>query len=101
MKYLFIIALLSGPPDNTILVFTDPAICQPCVKYEPVLNEVSKTHRLKKYKPADEPELTKFFNVTLIPTTIVYVNKKEVSRHVGSQSKMRLLSMKGVKYCEK
>jgi len=96
MDYLF---FDNGPPDNTILVFTDPSTCVPCKRYEPIINDVSKTHRIKKYLPSDP--LFEEFKCSAIPTTIIYVKKKEISRFVGFQTKEQLLKMKGINDCKK
>jgi hypothetical protein len=79
------------PEKNTILVYTDPENCVPCARYEPVLKEVEKTHRIKRLDPKAG---------TMIPTTIIWVGGKEASRHIGYQSKKMLLLMPGVEHCE-
>lgn len=85
---------------NVIIVFTDPEICLPCARYELVLKEARKTHRIACFKPSDHRKLQKHFNIASIPTTVILVNKEERARHVGNQSLDALLSMPGAEECK-
>lgn len=84
-----------------VIVFSDVKGCIPCRTYLPVVNAISKTHRIKKFKPSEHRLLAEYFQVTALPTTIVFVNGSEHSRKTGMQLRPSLVRMKGIDSCKK
>ena len=63
--------------------------CTPCQKLGPVLDEISKANpnRIKKVNIDYDPELPHRYNITSVPTTIIFENNQEIERKVGVQPK--------------
>ncbi|GAB5337019.1 thioredoxin [Pseudomonas lurida] len=73
--------------------------CGPCKMLAPIIEQLAEEYsgRLKVMKcnmdevNAEDPEAAKTrFQVSGIPALVIYQNGKEVARHVGIQSRLRL-----------
>lgn len=82
--------------DSEVPVFVKfgAEFCQPCKTFEPVLQSVA-SDKLKVVSVdiTDETELTEHFDVTNIPTTILFKDGKVVAKVVGLKSKKELLNL--------
>lgn len=87
------------PADQTVLVDFGAAWCPPCVKMQPVLDEVVKESgnalKLVKVDAGVNTAVMKALNVDAIPVFIVYKNGKETWRHQGLTEKAALLQAIG------
>jgi len=65
--------------------------CGPCRVVAPVLDEIATEYEGKikvvKVNTDEQPELADQFNITTIPTVLLYHNENEVSRTVGAHPK--------------
>lgn len=61
--------------------------CAPCMMLSPIVEELSKTHRVGKVNVDEEPELTREFNVNSIPCLLVFKDGELRNQSVGYQSK--------------
>lgn len=71
--------------------------CGPCRMIAPVLDEISQetsgTAKVGKVNVDEQPELAARFNVSSIPTLLVFKDGELVSTSVGAKSKQALLDM--------
>lgn len=63
--------------------------CRPCKMFSPILDEISKDYSvwIAKIDIDLNPIQTEKYNVTSVPTTIVFQNGKEVKRIIGAKPK--------------
>ena len=60
--------------------------CGPCMMLSPIVEELSKTHKVGKVNVDEEMELAHRFNVSTIPNLLVFKGGKLVNQSVGYQS---------------
>lgn len=88
--------MASIPKDKTTLVDVGATWCPPCIKMQPVVDEIEKSlgkdKVLMKIDAGVHTELLKALDIEPIPVFIVYKNGKEVWRKQGIVSKEELLS---------
>lgn len=73
--------------EEPILVDFWASWCAPCMMLSPIVEELSKTHRVGKVNVDEEPELAREFNVNSIPCLLVFKNGELLNQSVGYQSK--------------
>ena len=83
------------PADKTVLVDFGAAWCPPCVKMNPVLDELEKSEsasfQLIKVDAGVHTEVMKAMNIEPIPVFIIYKNGKEVWRKQGMVTKAEFI----------
>ena len=77
------IALGSTEP---ILVDFWASWCGPCMMLSPIVEELSKTHKVGKVNVDEEMELARRYNIMSIPSLLVFQNGKLVKQSLGYQS---------------
>ena len=77
------IALGSAEP---ILVDFWASWCGPCMMLAPIVEELSKTHKVGKVNVDDQMALAQRFGITSIPTLLVFKGGKLVNQSLGYQS---------------
>lgn len=60
--------------------------CGPCMMLAPIVEELSKTHKVGKVNVDDEMALAQRFGITSIPTLLVFKGGKLVNQSLGYQS---------------
>ena len=60
--------------------------CGPCMMLSPIVEELSKTHKVGKVNVDDEMALAQRFGITSIPTLLVFKDGKLVNQSLGYQS---------------
>ena len=60
--------------------------CGPCMMLSPIVEELSKTHKVGKVNVDDEMALAQRFGITSIPTLLVFKGGKLVNQSLGYQS---------------
>ena len=76
------IALGSAEP---ILVDFWASWCGPCMMLAPIVEELSKTHKVGKVNVDDQMALAQRFGITSIPTLLVFKGGKLVNQSLGYQ----------------
>ena len=77
------IALGSAEP---ILVDFWASWCGPCMMLAPIVEELSKTHKVGKVNVDEEMSLAQRFGITSIPSLLVFQGGKLVNQSLGYQS---------------
>lgn len=74
---------------NILLVDFWAEWCRPCKMFSPILDEISKEFPIwiAKIDIDLNPIQTEKYNVTSVPTTILFENGKEVKRIIGARPK--------------
>ena len=60
--------------------------CGPCMMLAPIVEELSKTHKVGKVNVDDQMALAQRFGITSIPTLLVFKGGKLVNQSLGYQS---------------
>lgn len=60
--------------------------CGPCMMLSPIVEELSKTHKVGKVNVDDEMALAQRFGITSIPSLLVFKGGKLVNQSLGYQS---------------
>ncbi len=77
--------------NKQILVMFTAVWCAPCKMLYPVMEELSKTNVVRKVDVDSNTELCKKFSVRSVPTSILFLDGKEVKRFVGVAKKENIL----------
>ena len=73
--------------DKVILVDFFATWCGPCHRMAPILTELANDFSVAKVNTDENFELASKYNVSAVPTFIVFKNGVEVKRLIGSQKK--------------
>ena len=60
--------------------------CGPCMMLSPIVEELSKTHKVGKVNVDEQMELAQKFGIVSIPTLLVFKGGKLVNQSLGYQS---------------
>ena len=60
--------------------------CGPCMMLSPIVEQLSKTHKVGKVNVDEQMELAQRFGIQSIPTLLVFKGGKLVNQSVGYQS---------------
>lgn len=80
--------------DNTILIVDFWADwCGPCLKVAPILDEISSEYNAKivKVHVDENPEISSKYEVSSIPTIMVFENGIPVKKIIGAQPKHKMV----------
>ena len=72
--------------EEPILVDFWASWCGPCMMLAPIVEELSRTHKVGKVNVDEEPELARKFGIMSIPTLLVFQGGKLVNQSLGYQS---------------
>ena len=79
--------------DEIVLGSTEPILvdfwatwCGPCMMLSPIVEELSKTHKVGKVNVDDEMVLAQKFGIVSIPPLLVFQGGKLVNQSLGYQS---------------
>ena len=78
---------------NVLVVDFWATWCRPCKMFSPILEEIAKENNIwiAKIDVDKNPIQASKYNVTSIPTTIVFENGKEVKKILGAKPKHQML----------
>ena len=79
--------------EEPILVDFWASWCAPCMMLSPIVEELSKTHRVGKVNVDEEPELASEFKVMSIPMLVVMKDGKITNKTIGAQPKQAILAL--------
>jgi thioredoxin 1 len=68
--------------------------CQPCKKTRPIVEVLNRDQTIAGFQTIDvdvNPELVKNFNVSSVPTFILFENGVEIKRIIGGQTRETLV----------
>ena len=79
--------------DDIVLKSKEPVLvdfwaswCGPCMMLAPIVEELSKSHKVGKVNVDEEMELAHKYNIMTIPALLVFKDGKLVNQSVGYQS---------------
>ena len=64
--------------------------CGPCRALNPTIEALGRTFKVCKVNIDSNPELARAYNVSAVPTLLIFKDGKLVSRHVGMRSEAAL-----------
>ena len=67
--------------------------CGPCRMLGPILDEVSKDHKVFKINVDNEPELAQNYGIMSIPCMILFNDGKEANRLIGLHAKAEIVEL--------
>ena len=67
--------------------------CGPCKMLGPVMEEISKDHKVFKVNTDDEEELAMEYGIMSIPCVIAFKDGKEINRSIGLVDKDTILNL--------
>lgn len=62
--------------------------CQPCKAMAPIITEAANSLNIEKIDAEQNPDLTRQYNVTTVPTFVFLKNDQEVGRKSGAMRKI-------------
>jgi thioredoxin 1 len=67
--------------------------CRPCKMFSPILEEISKENNIwiAKIDVDQNPIQASKYNITSVPTTIIFENGKEVKKILGAKPKHQMI----------
>lgn len=77
---------------KTIYYFT-AEWCQPCKRTRPIVEELNRDQSIAGFQIIDvdfNPELVKNFNISSVPTFILFDDGQEIKREVGGKNREQL-----------
>ena len=82
---------------KSVLYFTADW-CQPCKKVKPIVEELNREYLPGMFQMVDvdiEKEMAQTFQISAVPTFVLFENNKEINRITGAQTKQSLLEFIG------
>ena len=79
--------------DRPVLVDFNATWCPPCQAMHPIVEELADKYKVVAVDIDDQDELAEEYEVSGIPCFVAFKDGEEIDRHVGMQSKKRLIKM--------
>lgn len=78
---------------NVLVVDFWATWCRPCKMFSPILEEISKENNIwiAKIDVDQNPIQASRYNITSVPTTIIFENGKEVKKILGAKPKHQMI----------
>jgi thioredoxin 1 len=78
---------------NVLVVDFWATWCKPCKMFSPILEEISKENNIwiAKIDVDQNPIQASKYNITSVPTTIIFENGKEVKKILGAKPKHQMI----------
>jgi thioredoxin 1 len=78
---------------NVLVVDFWATWCRPCKMFSPILEEISKENNIwiAKIDVDQNPIQASKYNITSVPTTIIFENGKEVKKILGAKPKHQMI----------
>jgi thioredoxin 1 len=78
---------------NVLVVDFWATWCRPCKMFSPILEEISKENNIwiAKIDVDQNPIQSSKYNITSVPTTIIFENGKEVKKILGAKPKHQMI----------